>query len=118
MKIRNKDIVLSNKNGFHQRISFHSDGKHVHIWYDHINDEIIINQEIEYQFKKSGEYKILLTVGDNNGEERSVEIIINVGADYTIYIIILIILSIIGLIIWFRIFNPKNFRIKEISKKQ
>lgn len=43
MKIKNKDIILTNKYGDHQRISFKSDTNEAHIWYDDINDEVIID---------------------------------------------------------------------------
>lgn len=46
MKIKNKDIILTNKYGEYQRISFKSDTNEAHIWYDDINDEVILNGSI------------------------------------------------------------------------
>jgi len=47
MKIKNKDIILTTEDGVHQRISFIAgDSREAHIWYDDINDEIIINGAI------------------------------------------------------------------------
>ena len=43
MKIKNKDLVLTNKYGEYQRISFKAGTKEAHIWYDDIEDEIIID---------------------------------------------------------------------------
>jgi len=47
MKIKNKDIILTNENGEYQRISFKAGvDQEAHIWYDDINDEIIIEGAI------------------------------------------------------------------------
>jgi len=46
MKIKNKDIILTNANGQHQRISFESGTNSAHIWYDDINDEIVIDGSV------------------------------------------------------------------------
>jgi hypothetical protein len=47
MKIKNKDIILTNENGQHQRISFRAGvDQEAHIWYDDLNDEIIIEGAI------------------------------------------------------------------------
>lgn len=46
MKIKNKDIILTNRLGEYQRISFKAGTKEAHIWYDDIEDEIIIDGSI------------------------------------------------------------------------
>lgn len=47
MKIKNKDIILTNENGGYQRISFKAGlDQEAHIWYDDLNDEIIIEGAI------------------------------------------------------------------------
>ena len=43
MEIKNKDIVLKNDNGEYQKISFKAGTQLAHIWYDDMNDEIIID---------------------------------------------------------------------------
>ena len=49
MKIKNKDLVLTNKNGHHQKISFVAGSSSAHIWYDEIEDEIIIEGAIRVE---------------------------------------------------------------------
>jgi len=46
MKIKNKDLVLTNANGQHQKISFVAGTQTAHIWYDEFQDEIIIDGAI------------------------------------------------------------------------
>ncbi len=49
MKIKNKDIVLTNANGEHQKISFEAGSSNAHIWYDEIEDEIIIEGAVRVE---------------------------------------------------------------------
>ena len=46
MKIKNKDIVLTNEQGQYQKISFKAGTKEAHIWYDDIEDVIVIDGAI------------------------------------------------------------------------
>jgi len=49
MQIKNKDIVLTNQFGQHQKISFVAGTQTAHIWYDEIEDEIIIDGAIRVE---------------------------------------------------------------------
>lgn len=46
MKIKNKDIILSTGNGEYQKISFISDSTSAAIWYDDVNEVIMIDGAI------------------------------------------------------------------------
>jgi len=49
MKIRNKDLILTNENGEVRRISFESNTSNAHIWFDEYNDEIVIEGKIKVE---------------------------------------------------------------------
>lgn len=61
MKIKNKDIILTNESGQYQKISFKAGTKEAHIWYDDINDIIVINGAIHVDDISSDSVNVTLS---------------------------------------------------------